>query len=167
MGKGDTEPFPACSQAIREGSVRHPMMVFNGRYRWDGTRKDNIDPIAWFPGAYDVKIFHRSNTTEKVRHFKPYVCLYSRTGEGQSISDNPERFAKRICRDFSLAIDQVLWVEDLLLEKERYDVVQFIRTGKVGENLFYRSEKRKALATEITMIQQGLADLVLELKAVQ
>lgn len=142
------------------------MIVYNGRYRWDGTRKDNNDPIAWFPGAYDVKIFHCSNITQKVKHFKAYVCLYSRTGEGQSISDNPERFAKRICRDFSLVIDQVLWVEDLLHERERYDVVQFIHTGRVGENLFYRIEKRKASATEIKMIQQGLADLVSDSKAV-
>lgn len=143
------------------------MVVFNGRYRWDGTRKDNIDPISWFPGAYDVKIFGCSNSNEKVRHFKAYVCLYSRTGEGQSISDNPERFAKRICRDFSLAIDHVLWVEDLLHDKERFDIIKFVRTGKIGESLLYRVEKRKALATEIKMIHHKLADLVLGSSAVQ
>jgi len=143
------------------------MVVFNGRYRWDGTRKDNIDPIAWFPGAYDLKIFDCSHAAQKVRHFKHYVCLYSRTGEGQSISENPERFAKRICRDFSLAIDHVLWVEDLLLDPEQYDIIQFIRTGKIGENHFYRVEKRKALALELKMIQHELADLVLGLSTMQ
>lgn len=143
------------------------MVVFNGRYRWDGTRKDNIDPIAWFPGAYDLKIFDCSNTAQKVRHFKQYVCLYSRTGEGQSISENPERFAKQICRDFSLAIDHVLWVEDLLLDTDPFDIIQFIRTGKIGENLFYRVEKRKALTIELKMIEHELADLVLGLPTMQ
>ena len=128
------------------------MVIFNGRYRWDGTKRDNLDPVAWYPGSYDVKILDRSSTEGKVRHFKPYICLYSRTGEGQSISANPEKFAKRICNDFSLDIDRVLWVEDLLTEKDRYDIILFTRTGKMGKGFFYRTEKRKTLKAETKMI---------------
>ena len=142
------------------------MAIFNGRYQWDGTKKDNLDPVAWYPGSYDVKILDRSGTEGKVRYFKPYICLYARTGEGQSISANPEKFAKRICNDFSLDIDRVLWVEDLLTEQDRYDIVLFTRTGKMGKGFFYRTEKRKALKAETKIIRQALADLVGELSAV-
>ncbi len=138
------------------------MAIFNGRYRWDGTKKDDIEPIAWYPGSYDVKILDRSGTEGKVRHFKSTICLYARTGEGQSISASPEKFAKRICNDFALDIDRVLWVEDLLTEKDRYDIICFTRTGKMGKGFFYRTEKRQALEAEVKMIQQALVDLAEE-----
>lgn len=133
------------------------MTLFNGRYRWDGTKKDDFEPIAWFPGSYDVKIIDCSFAAGKVQLLKPYICLYARTGEGQSISANPEKFAKRICRDFSLEIERVLWVEDLLTEKDRYEVNMFTLTGKMGNNAFYRVEKRNALDREVKMIEQALA----------
>jgi len=132
------------------------MTLFNGRYRWDGTKKDNLDPIAWFPGAYDVKILDCAKEMGKVRLLKPYLCLYARTGEGQSISAHPEKFALRICHDFSLEIGRVLWVEDLLTEQDRYEVVTFIRTGKVGDNPLYRATKRKASNSEIAYIEKNL-----------
>ena len=135
------------------------MTLFNGRYRWDGTKKDNLDPIAWFPGSYDLKIFDCAMQGGKVRLLKPYLCLYSRTGEGQSISAQPEKFAQRICRDFSLEIGRVFWVEDLLTEQDRYEVVSFTRMGKIGDNSLYRSTKRMASACEVEYIEKSLTSL--------
>lgn len=139
------------------------MAIFNGRYRWDGTKKDNLEPIAWFPGSYDMKILALPVMSGKVRLLKPYICLYARTGEGQSISANPEKFAKRICKDFSLDIERVLWVEDLLTETDRYEVTLFTLTGTMGSSTFYRSTKRQAFAQEVNMIQQALAAMHMEL----
>jgi hypothetical protein len=138
------------------------MAIFNGRYRWDGTKKDDLEPIAWYPGSYDVKILDRSGSEGKVRPFKTAICLYARTGEGQSISASPEKFAKRICNDFSLDIERVLWVEDLLSEKDRYAIILFTRTGKMGKGFFYRTEKRQALNAEVKMIEQALVELAEE-----
>lgn len=138
------------------------MAIFNGRYRWDGTKKDDLEPIAWFPGSYDIKIVERPVMSGKVQLLKPYICLYARTGEGQSISANPEKFAKRICKDFSLEIERVLWVEDLLTETDRYEVTLFTLTGTLGSNRFYRSAKRQAFDQEVKMIQQAVAALKME-----
>ncbi len=143
------------------------MSIFNGRYRWDGTKKNNLDPIAWYPGSYEVKILDLSDKLKNVQFLKPYICLYARTGEGQSISVNPEKFAKQICHDFSLDIDRVLWVEDLLTEKDRYEIVVFTRTGKMGKDYFYRIDKRIARKAEVEMIQQALADLAEESSALK
>lgn len=138
------------------------MTIFNGIYRWDGTKKDDLEPVAWYPGSYDVKILDRSGGGDKVRHFKNTICLYARTGEGQSISASPEKFAKRICSDFALDIDRVLWVEDLLTERDRYDIILFTRTGKMGKGFFYRTEKRRALEAEVKIIRQALVTLAEE-----
>ncbi len=72
------------------------MTLFNGRYSWDGTKKDNREPIAWFPGSYDLKILSRGDAKSRVKHLKQYTCIYSKTGDGLSISENPEKFGKGI-----------------------------------------------------------------------
>jgi len=140
------------------------MAIFSGRYRWDGTKRGESEPISWSPGAYDLKIFQRATFSEKVQHLKPYVCIYAQTGEGQSISASPEKFAKQICHDFSLEIEQVLWVEDLLNGKDRYEVVMFARSVKMGATVFYHTQKRLASPAEVRMIERELAGLVNEVK---
>ncbi len=138
--------------------ITYDMILFNGRYSWDGTKKDGRFPITWFPGAYDLKIFDRTNEKSGIKHLKPYICVYSETGEGQSISVNPEKFAKEICYEFSLDIEKVLWVEDLLSEKDRYNVIMFNRSGRLSDTVFYKTVKRKAFAAEIKQIEQGMAE---------
>jgi len=140
------------------------MAIFSGRYRWDGTKRGEQEPISWSPGAYDLKIFKRATSSGKVQYLKPYVCIYAQTGEGQSISANPEKFAKQICLDFALDIEQVLWIEDLLTGKDRYEVVMFVRSAKMGETVFYHTQKRLANPAEVRMIEREHAGLMTEAK---
>jgi len=141
------------------GQHRGAMAIFNGRYCWDGTRKDNRQPIAWFGGSYDLKIFSCSSLSPKVKHLKSHICLFSGTGEGQSISASPEKFAKQICADFSLEIERVLWVEDHLCGEQGYEVVQFTRASRMGSIVFYRVDKRPPRESERGLINRVLASL--------
>ncbi len=135
------------------------MTLFNGRYSWDGTKRDDREPIAWFSGAYDLKIFDRTNDEGEIRHLKPYICVYSKTGDGQSISDNPEKFAQQICHDFSLDLEKVLWVEDILTEKDRYIIIMFNRCRKLGDTVFYKTVKRKPFVSETRVIEQKMKNI--------
>jgi hypothetical protein len=135
------------------------MKIFAGRYSWDGKKHTNKEPVAWFPGAYNLKIFNISEKKGGVKHLKPYVCIYSKTGEGLSISENPEKFAQHICSDFALEMDKVLWAEELREKSGEFEVVVFTRNGRLGETLFYRIDKRKPLAGEQRIIEKELADL--------
>jgi hypothetical protein len=135
------------------------MAIFDGRYQWDGIKRGEQEPIAWSPGAYNVKIFKCSSTSEKIQHIKTVVCIYSPTGEGQSISANPEKFAKQICNDFSLDMARVLWVEDLLTDKDRYQIIMFTPSFKMADTVFYRTGKRMAREPEVLMIQQELSTM--------
>ena len=136
------------------------MAIYAGRYQWDGTKTGEQEPIAWSAGAYDIKIFKCASSSEKVQHLKPFICIYAPTGDGQSISENPEKFVKQICNDFSLDIERVLWVEDLLTVENRYEVIQFTRSTKIGDTIFYRIDKRMALEREVWLIQQELKGLM-------
>jgi hypothetical protein len=136
------------------------MAIFDGKYSWDGTRQGLKDPIAWNPGAYYVKIVDRTEKSEsKVMPLKAHICIYAATGEGHSISANPERFAKCICDEFSLELERVIWVEDLLIDRNRYEIVNFVRRGKMGSTIFYRIEKRQPSSNELKIISEALAKL--------
>ena len=136
------------------------MNIFNGKYSWDGKKHDDREPIAWFPGAYELKIISLTESgSEKVRYLKPYLCIFSATGEGVSVSANPEKFAKQICNDFSLDIEKVLWVEDLQQEPDRFEISVFTRTSKLGDSVFYHVDKRKAISGEVQLIEKALAGL--------
>jgi hypothetical protein len=138
---------------------RSAMTIYNGRYCWDGTSKDNRQPIAWFAGSYDLKIFACSVLSPKVENLKSHLCLFSGTGEGQSISASPEKFAKQICADFALELARVIWVEDHLSGESRYEVVLFTPLSRMGSTVFYRVDKRMPLNFELRLINNALANL--------
>ena len=132
------------------------MTVFNGRYCWDGCKKDDREPIAWYPGCYNLKIFGSNPKRGVVEYLKSHTCVYSRTGEGVSISDNPVRFAKQICDDFSLQLERVLWVEELHGEKKRFVIVMFKKCGKLGDEKIYNVTKREPRPDENKLIKMQL-----------
>lgn len=135
------------------------MKVFAGRYSWDGKKHSREEPIAWFPGSYNLKIFNIGERQKGVQHLKPYICIYSATGEGVSISANPERFARHICHDFSLDMDKVLWVEEMQAESGDFEVVVFTKQSCMGNICFYSIGKRQPLPGEKRNIEQELAGL--------
>lgn len=132
------------------------MAIFKGLYSWDGKKSDEHEPISWFPGAYDLKIVDLNEDYENITHLRPYLCIYTNTGKGYSVSANPEKFAKKICIDFNLDIEKVLWVERLNPQEDRFEVVTFRKKGQVGAHDFYAIEKRKPMQGELGLIVKEL-----------
>lgn len=137
--------------------MKQKMEIYNGIYSWDGKRHGNREPIAWFPGSYNLRIFDIGAQGGNITSLKRFLCIYSETGSGHSISAHPEKFAKQVCRDFGLDLERVLWVEELYNGGKRYEVVVFSRSSKMGETMFYRVSKRpptdndlKTIAAELT-----------------
>jgi hypothetical protein len=135
------------------------MQIYNGIYSWDGKRHGNREPIAWFPGSYNLQIFDIGKDSTVVTSLKQFLCLYAETGSGHSISAHPEKFAKQVCRDFSLDLERVLWVEKLPGGGERYEVVVYSRSSKMGETRFYRVLKRPPTDIERQIIETELKKL--------
>jgi hypothetical protein len=132
------------------------MAIFHGRYSWDGTKADNKEPISWFPGAYDLTITDLSESNDSLTFIRPILCVFTNTGKGYSVSANPEKFAKRICEDFSLQVDKVLWVERKEPGVESFDIIVFKKKGQMGDTTFYTMEKRQPLPNELNIIQRQL-----------
>ncbi len=130
--------------------------IFTGRYSWDGKKTDHREPVAWFPGAYDLKIVDLRVGRNNVIFLKPYVCIYTNTGMGFSISKNPEKFIKNLCHDFSLQIDKVLWVEQLERDQDIFDIIIFEKCGILGDDSIYIIKKRKPQENEVRLIRKAL-----------
>lgn len=130
------------------------MEIYNGIYSWDGKRHGNRDPIAWFAGSYHLLIHDLETHTQGITHLKQYICMYAETGTGHSISANPEKFAKHVCSDFSLDLERVLWIEKLVNEDDRFEVIIYSRSNRLGENLFYEVSKRPPTEAEMALIQK-------------
>ncbi len=133
------------------------MAIFDGRYSWNGKKEDHRDPIAWFPGAYDLKIIDLREEHRGVSFLKPYICIFTNTGFGHSVSANPEKFAKRICVDFSLDLEKVLWVECLSVEPLFFEIVLFNRNGQLHEKAIYLVSRRQPTHGEASLIKREFA----------
>lgn len=132
------------------------MKVYSGIYSWDGKRHGNRTPIAWFPGSYHLHIYRVEPGNKNVTLLKPYLSIYQETGQGHSISADPERFAQHICEDFSLDIERVLWVEKPRSAGAGYQIVVFTRNGRLGEHEFFRVGKRAPTGAELKLIEKAV-----------
>lgn len=130
--------------------------IFDGRYSWDGKKRGDSDPISWFPGAYDMKIIKLRSGRGDIRHLKKYMCVFTNTGSGYSVSANPVNFAKKICEEFSLELEKVIWVERENSKSDTYEVINFTRASVVGEHVFYTFQRREPMASERKIINSEM-----------
>ena len=137
------------------------MELFNGIYSWDGKKRDGRDPVAWFPGSYHLYICSIGEDDGNVTSFRQYLCLYSETGRGHSISAHPEKFAKHVCEDFSIDLERTLWVEVNPSPESKYEVIVYSRNSKLKEVFFYRVQKRIPTGIELKLIEEHLEHLAL------
>ncbi len=137
------------------------MELFNGIYRWDGKKRDGRDPVAWFPGSYHLYIYSIGEDDGNVTSFRQHLCLYSETGTGYSISAQPEKFAKRVCEDFSIDLERTLWVEINPSPATKYEVIVYSRKSKLKEVFFYRIQKRTPTEAETRLIEEHLEHLAI------
>jgi len=135
------------------------MEVFNGIYSWDGKRHDGRDPIAWYPGSYHLHIFTVGEDDGKILRMRRHICLYSETGNGHSVSKNPEKFAQYICDDFDLDLERTLWVEIHPDRDQKYEVVDYSVKNRMKNIRFYDVQRRQPNAQELELIEAHLHHL--------
>lgn len=133
------------------------MTIFNGTYSWDGTKTDANDPISWFPGSCELSIIDFSQQDSGVSYLKPVLCVFTQSSHGHSISVNPDKFARKICSDFSLDMEKVLWAQMNGSDDSPCEILSFQKSIVVGEKTIYTVTRRPPLHGEKKLIKEGLA----------
>jgi hypothetical protein len=85
------------------------MIVFDGTYMLE--RKEDCGKKPARACAWHVKIIDFSSGDPMHPHIRPYAVLAFRMEGGIFKTSCAESMGKRICRDFDLNVNDVLWVE--------------------------------------------------------
>ena len=136
------------------------MIIFNGKYSWDGKKEGDHKPVSWWPGSHRLTIVDFSAEKPHVAMLKPVIVLASDTKEGYSIDKRYQDLIIGVCREFNLEIQKVLWVKCNQDSENGVKVAVLKLLSIIGPDILYDIKWRSVMPNE-----QKLIDSILELKA--
>ena len=108
--------------------------------------------------SWRLRLFDFSIRQPDVKHLRPYAVVATQTGEGFFKTTCAESLGKRICRDFNLAIDEILWIEHYPDEPALY-VANFKPKSYLGNEIFYTIDWRPIRPNELQVIQSFIPEI--------
>lgn len=127
------------------------MVIYDGIYSWDGKKYFDEDNISWWPCSYNLRIVDVSKIVSGMLILKPILCIFSNTGEGGSITNCTPSFVMRICNDFKLKFDKVMWVEHFPRYNNSFDIIT-LKKRAIGHKSIYGVQRRDAMENELQYI---------------
>ena len=117
--------------------------------RQENALQETVDKWAcsWWLRVIDFSMDH-----PRVQYLKPYLIIATQTGEGIFKTTCAESLGKRICRDFNLKIDKILWVEHYPDEPALYIAI-FKPKSYFGTEIFYNIDWRPIMPNELEAIK--------------
>jgi hypothetical protein len=134
------------------------LLIFDGTYRLQrredtSSEDDRNQACSWRLRLFDFSINH-----PVVKYLKPYAVVATQTGEGIFKTTCAESLGKRVCRDFDLNIDDILWIEHYPDEPALY-VATFKPKSYLGNEIFYTIDWRPIRPNEIKVIQPFIPEI--------
>lgn len=134
------------------------MILFEGRYSWDGKKRGSEMPVSWWPGSYKIKIIDLKAKSPGVILLKPYLCLFSSEGTEFCVKDKFHNLAVKICKKYNLDPEKVMWIEnDSRKNLEATDVAVIESTTKIGNEKIYKTIWRQIRPNEESFIRRTIA----------
>jgi hypothetical protein len=121
------------------------MLVFDGTYTLE--RKEDPGSTPTYACAWQVKVIDFASGDPSHPHIRPYAVLAIRKRGGIFKTSCAESLGKRICSDFSLSVDDLLWVESFPDMPDEYFVAIFSPYYREAE-VHYSINWRPILANE-------------------
>ena len=128
------------------------MILFDGTYRLQRQENSPPKPIGRWACSWRLRIIDFSFNQPDVQHLRPNVVVATQTGEGIFKTTCAESLGKRICRDFDLKIDEILWIEHYPDEPALY-VATFKPKSYFGTEIFYAIDWRPIRPNELEAIK--------------
>jgi hypothetical protein len=132
------------------------VILFDGTYSWQGKTTARKRPISWWRSAYQLRIIDISRDGKDIVFLKPHLVLFADTGQGASVTNCLPELAKRICEDFDLDLNRVVWVEERPEADDRYRVAMFRPVARLSGEAFYQVVWRMASPGEQALIAAHL-----------
>lgn len=129
------------------------MIVFDGTYSWKGSTTQKRRVISWWRSSYRLRIVDLATGRPDVSFLRSHAVIFSDTGDGASVVNCVQELAKEICRDFSLTLPRVLWVEERRELERPHQVAVFQPFTVIGDESFYEVSWRPIHAQELEWIR--------------
>lgn len=135
------------------------MILFEGRYQWDGKKRGTEFPVSWWPGSYQIKIIDLKAKFPGVILLKPYLCIFSSEDTEYSVRDKFHNLAVKISRDFNLDPEKVMWIEKgsgRVTELTEVAVVEAMT--RIGNEKIFKTIWHEIRPNEISFIRQAVVN---------
>ena len=129
------------------------LIFFDGIYRLQRREDDKSNRTHKRADAWRVRIINLSISRPDVKHLRPIIIVASRTNEGIFQTTCAESIGKRICRDFNLKINEILWIEHYPDEPIPMYIAIFVPKSYIGPEIFYSVDWRPIRSNEIEAIR--------------
>ncbi len=128
------------------------MIIFNGKYVWDGKKDDVHKPVSWWPGSHYLTIFDFSREKTDVVMLKPYIVLAADPKEGYSVHKRYQDLITGVCREFKLNMDKLLWVRYSRDSQNEMKVAVLKAISRMGPHVIYDVKWRSLMSNEKKLI---------------
>ncbi|MFH2093302.1 MAG: hypothetical protein ABIJ31_13150 [Pseudomonadota bacterium] len=135
------------------------MVIHDFIYEWDGKSVGGEKPVAWWPGAYHVKIVKLALDNDDISYLIPTAVILknARTNPemNTSLKNYIHSFAQKISKTYGLNMERTLWIElDTPIR-----VTRLIPDPGVVVATMYTISWRDIRPNELEMIQPYLSDM--------
>lgn len=134
------------------------MILHDTIYEWDGKSSDGEKPVAWWPGAYRIRIVDLTTGRPGMIHLKSWAVICRNRDKGTSIRNCIENFARKVSQKYELNIDRVLWVEIEQKDPKDVQIATLKKVSPMGGNDLYSSSWRPAKPNELQLLDPFLVD---------
>lgn len=136
------------------------MIFFDGNYRLKSSEDAESKPIKEWEYSWRVRIinFELGQSEHSVQFLRPIV-IFAVQNRGNPLKTNcAESLGRRICRDFELNVEEILWMEFFPSNSEPLRVASFQPRPFMGDTL-YTVSWRAAQLNERMAIEAFIPDI--------
>jgi len=131
------------------------LIFYDGIYRLQ--RKE--DAKVREGNAWRLRVINFALSQPEVKHLKPIALVATHISEGIFKTTCAESMGKRICRDLSLDVDHLLWIEHYPNEQPPMYVAVFTPKASFGPEQFHSVTWRPIRPNEFNAIRPFISEV--------
>ncbi len=128
------------------------MILYDGTYRLDGTKSTKLKSAKSKLFSWHLRIIDFALSQPDIRHLKSIAVVAIPTDHGLFKTNCAESCGKKICKNFNLDVNKILWVECFPDEPEHMYVAIFKPKYYFGTEIFFQISWRPIMLNELKAI---------------
>ena len=134
------------------------MIYYDGTYRLQRKGDATSKPIGKLACSWRLRLIDLSLSQPDVKHLKPIVVVATQDDKGLFKTTCAESLGRRICRDFDLDINEILWIEHFPAKPGQMYVATFTPKHYLGPEIFYNIDWRSIRTNELEAIKRFIPE---------